>query len=360
LRTQQLADVIPRDAKRASVLRRLRRLDDTKYLRVRGHEGDVCAFALGPDAKPVVIEATCGRDMLLAPGDVFLGTPAFRESTRWVVGRIPKGGLIPKSSYWILAASGLVGELVGTSPLEVSHLGQVTYLGALANGNGSVLNIRQLAVDQPTPLDHGAPVYLILGTSAEVGKTTTGLVLLRALRRSRKTVIVLKATGTASLGELMTYRDFGAKEVFDCVDFGLPSTYPSERKGIEAFFDLALVKCFSVRADAILVECGGDMLGANVPMLISRLSRYRSRPKVILAAADALAALGATHVLRDMGVRVSLLTGPCTDTPVLAERTALLCGIPTQNMTQSGGNTSMLQVDDHSQRPRMRARTAQK
>ena len=77
--------------------------------------------------------------------------------------------------------------------------------------------------------------------------------------------MVLKATGTSSLGELAAYRDFGATEAFDCVDFGLPTTYPSGRPGIAKTFDRALDWCLSREADAVLIECGGDILGANVP-----------------------------------------------------------------------------------------------
>ena len=75
------------------------------------------------------------------------------------------------------------------------------------------------------------------------------------------------------------------------------------------------------------------MLGANVPVFLKRLKRRRSRPKVILAAADALGALGATRMLKEMGLTTSLITGPCTDTHALRRRTEDLCRIPALNMT---------------------------
>ena len=59
--------------------------------------------------------------------------------------------------------------------------------------------------------------------------------------------------------------------------------------------------------------------------------------KVILAAADALGALGGTKVLQDMGLSVSLITGPCTDTPTLQQRTQSLCGVPAVNLARGGG-----------------------
>jgi hypothetical protein len=324
------------DVKKTSVLRRLPPFAPLRYRRVPAAEGDVCAFALLADASPLIVEACSGRAMTLAPGDVFLATPAYRESTRWVVGDIPAGGLVPGRTYWMLADSGLVGALIGDSPREKIHLGEVKYLGAVSGDDGRTLNIHRFAARVDGDFaDHGAPVILLLGTSAEIGKTTAGIAVLRALRKHRRrTVVALKATGTSSLTELNTYRDFGATHAFDCVDVGLPTTYPSGRKGIARRFDQALDNCLSLPADAVLVECGGDILGANVPVFLERLKRRRPRPKIILAAADAFGALGAKRMLEENGLSVTLITGPCTDTPTLKRRVQDLCGVPARNATR--------------------------
>ena len=147
-------------------------------------------------------------------------------------------------------------------------------------------------------------------------------------------LIAFKATGTSSLDELATYRDYGATYAFDCIDFGLPTTYPSGREGIDAHFDAMLDACLGISADAVLIECGGDILGANVPSFLACLARRRQDVRVILAASDALAALGARSVLADMGLAVTLITGPCTDTPTIRQRTRDLCGIPALNLAR--------------------------
>ena len=67
-------------------------------------------------------------------------------------------------------------------------------------------------------------------------------------------------------------------------------------------FDQALDTCLSIPADAVLIECGGDLLGANVPLFLKRLKRRRARPKVVFAAADAVGAWGGTQMLRKMGL----------------------------------------------------------
>jgi hypothetical protein len=329
---------VPADAKRTSVLRRVPTFDAGRYFAAPGFEGDVCAFQMAQGASPILVEATSGRPMELIPGDVFLATPGYRESTRWVVGGVPQGGLVPGSNYWMLAESGVIGQLIGDSPRQKGHLGQVTYLGVLCAENGEPLNIRQFATTIIAP-DQGAPLFLVLGTSAEVGKTTAALAVLRSLRhKGHANVIALKATGTSSLCEIARYQDFGAAHAFDCVDFGMPTTYPSDREGIADVFDKALDVSLSIVANAVLVECGGDLFGANVPVFIDCLKVRRSSLKVILAAPDSVAALGGKRVLHEMGLTINLITGPCTDTPTVQKRTQVLCDVPAINMARRASN----------------------
>jgi hypothetical protein len=332
------------DLKRTSVLRRVPALGNNQYLAAPGLEGDVCAFMVMPGASPIVVEAETGRAMTLVPGDIFLATPGHRESTRWVVGGIPDRGLIPGGKYWVLAESGVIGDLVGASSREKGHLGQIEYLGTVCNDDGEAINIRQFAATFNVPVtDHGAALFLVLGTSAEVGKTTAGIAVLRALRhKGHANVIALKATGTSSFTEITRYRDFGAAQVFDCVDFGLPTTYPSDREGMIEIFEKALNICLSVAADGIVVECGGDIFGANVPVFLDCLKGRRFRPKVILVAPDTLAALGAKRVLHEIGYSIDLITGPCTDTPTLQARTQAMCGIPAVNMADGGSQVERI------------------
>jgi hypothetical protein len=330
---------LPAGVKTTSSLRRVAIGDGLRYRALPALEGDVCAFELAGDAAPIVVEAVSGRAMTLAPRDIFLGTTGYRESTRWVVGAVPEGGLVPGEHYWVLTESGVAGNLIGDSPLAKGHLGRAKYLGVVQDGAGRTLDIRQCAArPDPHAADQAAPVFLVLGTSAEVGKTTAGVAVLRSLRQQgHRRVIALKATGTASVQELSTYRDFGAAQAFDCVDFGLPTTYPSGRSDIEATFERALDVCLSQPADAVLIECGGDMLGANVPVFLQSLKRRRSTMKIILVAADALGALGGKGMLEKMGLCPSLIAGPCTDTPTLRERTQSLCGVPAMNMARGEG-----------------------
>jgi hypothetical protein len=329
---------LPADVKRTSALRRVPALEAIRFRSEYGREGDVCAFELPRGALPITVESPTGRMMAIAPGDAFLATPGYRESKWWAAGSIPASGLVPGSDYWVLADSGLVGELIGGSPVDEGYLGRVRYLGAVYGDRGERLNIRQFAVTGSAGTDRNAPLYLILGTSGNVGKTTAGIAVLRALRmKGYTTVITLKATGTSSLAVIARYQDFGAAHAFDCIDFGLPATYPSGRSEFGDIFANALEFCLSLPAAALVVECGGDLFGAGVPEFLTCLKAQRSNFKIVLAAADALGAMGAKAALAEIGLTISLITGPCTDTPILRERTEALCGIPAINLAGGSG-----------------------
>ena len=78
-----------------------------------------------------------------------------------------------------------------------------------------------------------------------------------------------------------------------------------------------------------MVECGGDVFGANVPEFLTCLKARRSDFKIVLAAAYAL---GAKQALAEIGLTISLITAPCTDTSIMCERTEALCGISAINL----------------------------
>jgi hypothetical protein len=228
---------LPADVKRTSALRRVPLIEQIRLQSQPGNEGAACAFELPSDSVPITVESPSGRMMVIAPGDVFLGTPGYLQTRRLAVGGIPAGGLVPGGDYWVLSYSGVVCELVSCySASQMGHLGRVRYLGAVCGRRGRPLNIRQFSVTDAGGTDRNAPVYLILGTSLEVGKTTAGVAVLRALRmQGHRTVVAVKTTGTPSIAEIAQYQDFGAAQAFDSIDFGLPTTFPPGRRGIDNF-----------------------------------------------------------------------------------------------------------------------------
>src|SRR5262245_23026471 len=173
---------LPASVKVTSALRRVGLPRTLRCVKAPGFEGHVCAFRLAPDSSPIVVEAVSGRAMTLVPGDVFLGTPGHRESNRILVGGVPERGLVPGRTYWVLAECGVVGNLTSGTPLAKPFLGQARYLGAVLGEDGETFTMKQFALPAPRAgADQGARILLIVGTSAEVGKTTAVLALLSGL-----------------------------------------------------------------------------------------------------------------------------------------------------------------------------------
>src|ERR1700730_15335311 len=153
---------LPANVKRTSALRRVPPLETIRFRSECGGEGDIRVFELPRNASPIAVESPTGRVRTIAPGDAFLATPGHRQARLWAVGSIPAGGLVPGNDYWVLSDSGVVGELISYSFLEMGHLGRVRYLGAVCGDRGETLSIRQFGVTGSGRTDRHAPVYLIL------------------------------------------------------------------------------------------------------------------------------------------------------------------------------------------------------
>ncbi len=157
---------LPNSYKRLSTIRRVGELGRARWIAVPGNEGCVGVFQFPREATPLIVEAMSGRSMAIVPGDIFLATPGYRESVRWTVGGVPEGGLVPGEDYWLLAESGVIGELVEASPVAKGYLGRAKYLGAIVDAEGQPLRLRDFtARAPPDATDAGAPVYLLLGTN---------------------------------------------------------------------------------------------------------------------------------------------------------------------------------------------------
>ena len=144
-----------------------------------------------------------------------------------MVNGIPKRGLVAGRTYWVLAESDLVGDLVGGTPPTKTHLGQAKYLAPF-----------QVTTANPSTSGSSPfltlPVCPIAGTGFSYSRHVGGGQQdNRGSDRAASTaaegahhVIAFKATGTSGITEIGAYQDYGAAHLFDYVDFGLPTTYP--------------------------------------------------------------------------------------------------------------------------------------
>ena len=140
-------------------------------------------------------------------------------------------------------------------------------------------------------LSVSAPIVLVFGTSAEVGKTTTTVGMIRAfIAEDRKTAAV-KVSGSGGLVEELNYRDAGAFPWLDFQDVGLPTTYTSPDR-----FKGALYTVFNytniTKPDIIVAETGGDPIESNIPTMLADTQFMQYVKAFIIVPSDVMGMMG--------------------------------------------------------------------
>ena len=333
-------------AKWASCLRTVPRNKVRRFEQRMLHAGDVVVCRVEVAAFPhSAIEDSSGRLQSLFPGDILVTTVANRESTRWNVGKVPEDDVCRSGrQLTILSIQGIIGDLTESASDAQEFATHVTVLGVAISDTAANMNISNYAI---TPLQYDRPTQLpltilITGSSAEAGKTTAGINIVRCLIREGHDVIALKATGTASIIERQIYADAGASHVIDPIDFGLATTYSSEEQGcIKGRFLGCLYHIANLNCSSLVVECGGDPIGANVPLFLTALRECGAPQFHVSSASDCLAALGLITLFQTINLPVNMFCGRCTDTTLLKNRTTTLTGISSLNLATGIDNDAL-------------------
>ncbi len=278
------------------------------------HVGDLVAVKVtGETGVYTYVENHVGKKVDLHRGDVFVAVIGYKKSTVNIVGGPPER-LELGCKIYLLTFGGLVGNVVDVAyglryPLELE------YIGTLID-DGKIANLRKYKrVEWRESLGRTAPVILVIGSSAESGKSTAVANIIKALVKRGYRVAGVKLSGVAALRDHLRMKNAGADPVYDFVDAGLPSTY-TDSKIVLSVAKGILYKANESKPDVIVAEMGGNLLGYRtvVPLLLDR-EIMGNVVSIVLAASDALAAYGGVHLAREhYGLEIDLVTGPATDT----------------------------------------------
>ncbi|HDM24320.1 MAG TPA: hypothetical protein ENG22_05235 [Candidatus Bathyarchaeota archaeon] len=278
------------------------------------HVGDLIAVKVtGKTGVYTYVENHVGEKVNLYPGDIFVAVIGYKKSTVNIVGEPPEK-LDPGCKIYLLTFGGLVGNVVDVAygleyPLELEYIGSLVDDGEIANLK------RYRRIEWRDNLGKTAPVILVIGSSAESGKSTAVGNIVKALVKRGYKVAGVKLSGVAALRDHLRMKNAGADPVYDFVDAGLPSTY-TDPKTVLSVAKGILYKANESRPDVIVAEMGGNLLGYRtvVPILLDR-EIMGNVTSIVLAASDALAAYGGVHIAREhYGIEIDLVTGPATDT----------------------------------------------
>lgn len=280
-----------------------------------------------------VLEGPDGHLIQPMSGDLIVGALARRFATLEVTGSFKAVG--DALHMRALTSGGCLGAVTSRS-LFASSLLPLIYRGHLMGGGGK-LRMRDF-VPEPPDVEFDMPVVLLAGTSMSAGKTYSGRVAVRELKKLGHTVVAAKLTGAGRWHDTLSFRDAGADHTFDFVDAGLPTTVVSPEEYRDAISGL-LARMADTGATAAVVEAGASPLepyngGALVEMLGERV-RY-----TILAASDPYAVVGIRTAWKS---EFDLVTGPTTNTEAGVALVHELTGLPALNLLDPDTHGSLRQ-----------------
>ena len=262
------------------------------------------------------IELASGRMVHAMPGDRIVGAFGDRSATLEGVGSYRN---INGNVMRAMTSAGLFGEITSMSQIIPPTL-QFNYAGH-ATRNGRKICMSDFAVQS----EHGKfaiPTILLVGTSMSAGKTTTGRLVVHELEDMGKKVIGAKLTGAGRYRDILSFRDAGARRIFDFVDAGLPSTVVPEEDFRTAIRPL-LHHIDSLQPDFLIAEAGASPLEPyNGSAAIDELGD--NIVCTILCASDPYAVVG---VEKAFGLKPDLVTGPATSTSAAIDLVHKLTGV---------------------------------
>ena len=268
------------------------------------------------------IEDRSGHMVRVEPGDWVVGALGDRAATLEGVGSwrdIDTDGLMHS-----MTSAGLLGRFSSYSMLLPDPL-RLRYRGHLCR-DGEKVCMSHFA---PTAKTHkfDVPTIMLVGTSMSAGKTTAGRRVCKELDRAGMFVIGSKLTGAGRYRDILSYLKTGAREIFDFVDMGLPSTIVPEADYRAAIRPL-LNFINDLQPDLLVVEAGASPLEPyNGAALMDEIGD--NIVCTILCASDPYAVVG---VQQAFGLRPDLVTGPAAQTSAAVELVYKLSGLPAMNI----------------------------
>jgi hypothetical protein len=268
-----------------------------------------------------VVESCKGEMLPVKAGDQVIGALGRREATLEGVGSFHD---VVQGKMDALTGAGLIGKFTSYSILLPKPLA-LRYRGHIVR-DGCKITMKQFAMR----LDEGefaVPTILIIGTSMSAGKTVTGRRVCEILSTAGLDVVGAKLTGAGRYRDVVSFRQAGARTIFDFVDVGLPSTVVPEDEFREAIRPL-LSHIGSLQPDFLVAETGASPLEPyNVGPAIEELGDNIAC--ILLAASDPYAVVG---VEKAFGVKPDLVTGPAANTSAAISLVRKLADLPAINV----------------------------
>jgi hypothetical protein len=285
--------------------------------------GDLVVFKPRTIGAYDTMEVFGGRDIPLELGGYYVGVLCERQSGKFVNAQFLSPPILDSSlDLQFISAAGGVGHATGYSvTLAQKHgrgqAGDVEIIGVIIDPKtdrpiNTIDSCFKPEMTRGFTLD--VPLIIVAGSGADVGKTTTAGALIKELASNYRCAAV-KATGTGRRADSNVHLRSGAAYVVNQTDVGLPSTYLMDdmfATGIRQMLRYAAQpNCVTdrlrrpehrgiraARPDVIVVELGGDLGEAGIPIVLNDAALVQSTVAIVLCCEGALSLSGALAELR--------------------------------------------------------------
>ncbi len=284
--------------------------------------GDLVLARVGRIGQHRRIELRNGRRAILFEGDEIVLCYGNRYAPDQFEAYVP-GDLGPCQ---MAAAGGVAGRVVA-SHARMKAPTEIMPLGLLADRHGKVINLNRYAL-RPRGAQVSAPIFAVVGTSMNAGKTTAAAYLVRGLAQSGLRVGAAKVTGTGAGGDLWHMTDAGAAAVLDFTYAGHATTYLADDAALQEIFLTLTGELDAGGADAIVIEIADGLNQTETARLVtSPLFRQRVSA-IVFAAADAMGAKAGYDWLLRHQLPVAAVSGLMTASPLGAREAAQTVAAP--------------------------------
>lgn len=300
-------------------------------------EGTVLAVEVMQDKKIYnELELTSGRLSKLHQGDQIVVALGRRRALRGFVGDLPQsvkvGDIIDR-----LSLSGVSGVCSSANQTEVGKPLPMKVLGAVVV-DGQIANIKDYATFAPADtLEKSAPLVLVTGTCMHVGKTTVAAEMIKQAARAGLKVASAKMTGVAAMKDLEDMRDYGAMEAVSFLDAGLTSSIGNEDTLLQVFKGALNHLNQKNNPDVIVIEFGDGIMGEYGVMELIKCPEIQAATAVHIGCAyDPVGAVKLAEIGTEIGLPLTVISGPITDNGVGKNFVEEATGIPARNGIHEG------------------------
>jgi hypothetical protein len=288
----------------------------------RPRPGDLVLATVEKLGQHTGIQLRHGRRARIYPGEQILLAYGSRYAPDQFEALIPED----LGACDLAAAGGLASRVVNAHSRMKSPT-RLSIDGVLAREDGTPLNLAHYALT-PAISRRDIPVFAVVGTSMNAGKTTTAAGLVHGLQRAGLRVGAAKITGTGACADFFALQDAGAEVVWDFTDAGHVTTYGIEASDVTRITEVILSQIRMKCCDVAVLEIADGVFQRETAAFLETAFAHETIDGLMFAAGDAAGAIAGSQWLKQRGHRVIGLSGVMTLSELQMREAAQITGTP--------------------------------